>query len=124
MHDCLGLLLARLPSFDFAQGRLRWTAEAAVSPCSRTIYGFGSATFRAHGPLLGSNVQNGLTSFVRLGKSTGTGSLPPLLVLTSWSIPSLPAMTIVPPSAVMSAAIGVALFCSWIPPKTDPVMKL
>src|SRR5215472_478352 len=94
--------------------------EAAVPPWSLLPhpYGLACATFSLQGKPLGSSEQKGFCAFGAFENEIGIESLPPNSVLTSCSSPSLPAMTIVPPSGDMSAVIGIALFWSGIPPVT------
>src|SRR5215469_1230868 len=101
----------RLRPFDLAQSELRRKTEAVprwrfpLHP-----YCLACATFSVQGTPPGSSEQNGFRAFGAFENEIGIESLPPSSVLTSCNRPSLPAITMVPPSGDISAVMGIALF--------------
>src|ERR1700752_587941 len=55
------------------------------------LYGLARVVVSVHGPAVGVRVQKAFRKLGRLGNEISYRSAPPSEVLTSWSIPSLPA---------------------------------
>src|SRR5579862_4383704 len=115
-----------IPSrLDFSKRTSPFRKPSAFSPAAQsTAYGLIRTLVRVQGPAVGVRLQKAFKKLGRLGKVTWYKSAPPSDVVSSWSTPSLPAIAMVPPSMLISALSGVALFNNWIPPVVAPATKL
>src|SRR5450432_218244 len=90
----------------------QWIVQGAAR---NARHGLTTTVSNVHGPDAGLKLQKGSRKSGRLGKETCSWSLPPIDVVTTCNLPSLPTTIIVPASLLMPPESGVAFPISGMP---------